>query len=182
MSRLLQPSESAPLAATTQPTPDSNQPPNDPSTPEEPASTSPDVSSTAEPPASAEDDSNPPEFERVPLDVDASPPPPSSARAEDAPTTSLYEDPPSEEDGDGEWITPDNVATHKSRALQMLPTATHSNNKKGAPPVKLDVACMTVDYAMQNVLLQMGLNLVGTEGRRVASVKTWVLRCHACFK
>jgi len=31
-------------------------------------------------------------------------------------------------------------------------------------------------------LLQMGLNLVGLEGRRIEKVKTWVLRCHACFK
>jgi RNA-binding protein NOB1 len=41
---------------------------------------------------------------------------------------------------------------------------------------------MTADFAMQNILLQMGLNLVGLEGRRIEKIKTWVLRCHACFK
>jgi RNA-binding protein NOB1 len=41
---------------------------------------------------------------------------------------------------------------------------------------------MTGDFAVQNVLLQMGLALVGTEGKRIQKVKSWVLRCHACFK
>lgn len=44
------------------------------------------------------------------------------------------------------------------------------------------MGCMTADYAMQNVLLHMGLNLVGLEGKNITSVKTWVLRCHACYK
>jgi hypothetical protein len=46
----------------------------------------------------------------------------------------------------------------------------------------LDVACMTGDYAVQNVIKQIGLNLVGTGGKKMAQVKSWVLRCHACFK
>jgi RNA-binding protein NOB1 len=28
----------------------------------------------------------------------------------------------------------------------------------------------------------MGLNLVGLEGKRIERIKSWVLRCHACFK
>ena len=43
-------------------------------------------------------------------------------------------------------------------------------------------ACMTGDFAMQNVALQMGLNLVNMDGGGVKYVKTWVLRCHGCFK
>ena len=49
-------------------------------------------------------------------------------------------------------------------------------------PGTLPAGCMTADFAMQNVLLQMGLNLIGVEGKRINRVKTWVLRCHACFK
>jgi hypothetical protein len=30
--------------------------------------------------------------------------------------------------------------------------------------------------------LQMGLNVLGSGGKRVREVRTWVLRCHACFK
>jgi RNA-binding protein NOB1 len=51
-----------------------------------------------------------------------------------------------------------------------------------APAALLPVGCMTVDFAMQNVLLQMGLSLVGVEGKRIDKIRTWVLRCHACFK
>ncbi|KDN47444.1 hypothetical protein RSAG8_03584, partial [Rhizoctonia solani AG-8 WAC10335] len=129
-------------------------------------------------------DEEAPKFERLPLDADA------DANSdtkidEQAPVAPLYEDPPSDDDGEGEWITPDNVSKHKSRALPSLPsgdTKQSGKKNKGVAPTRMDVACMTVDYAMQNVLLQMGLNLVGIEGRRVASVKSWVLRCHACFK
>jgi RNA-binding protein NOB1 len=41
---------------------------------------------------------------------------------------------------------------------------------------------MTTDFAMQNVLMHMGLSLVGVDGKKIDKVKTWVLRCHACFK
>jgi RNA-binding protein NOB1 len=46
----------------------------------------------------------------------------------------------------------------------------------------MTVACITGDFAVQNVLLQMGLSLVGVHGSRVRSVKSFVLRCHACMK
>ena len=93
----------------------------------------------------------------------------------------IYDDPSDSDDGEGEWITPSNVAIHKSRALDLLP-----GNELGGRHTKRDQpigsGCMTADFAMQNVLLQMGLNLVGLEGKRIEKVKTWVLRCHACFK
>ncbi|KAF7970800.1 hypothetical protein HWV62_23090 [Athelia sp. TMB] len=91
----------------------------------------------------------------------------------------LYDDPSDSDDGDGEWITPSNVALHKSRALGNLPSADASRRTKDE---EVSVGCMTADFAMQNVLLQMGLSLVGVEGKRIQKVKTWVLRCHACFK
>lgn len=134
------------------------------------------------PPEDPPEDDEAPEFERVPLDADAPTPQPEAQPASALP---LYDDPSSDDDGEGEWITPTNVAKHKSQALQMLPSADAKRGGKKAkatPPTRMAVACMTVDYAMQNVLLQMGLDLVGTEGRRIASVKSWVLRCHACFK
>jgi len=92
--------------------------------------------------------------------------------------TSIYDDPSDEDDGEGEWITPSNVAIHKSRALDLLP----DDGVKGKKIVQIGSGCMTADFAMQNVLLQMGLNLVGLEGKRIEKVKSWVLRCHACFK
>jgi len=41
---------------------------------------------------------------------------------------------------------------------------------------------MTTDYAMQNVMIQMGLQIVSVEGRLIEQVKQWVLRCGACFQ
>jgi RNA-binding protein NOB1 len=97
----------------------------------------------------------------------------------DKPKTPLYDDPSDEDDGEGDWITPENAALHKSKALDLLPEDGVGSKKKDEI---IDVGCMTADFAMQNVLLQMGLDLVGLEGRRIEKVKTWVLRCHACFK
>lgn len=91
-----------------------------------------------------------------------------------------YDDPSDEDDGEGEWITPSNVALHKSRAVGLLPE--EDANAKKSTVKQIDVGCMTADFAMQNVLLQMGLSLVGVEGKKIQKVKTWVLRCHACFK
>ncbi|OJT05334.1 20S-pre-rRNA D-site endonuclease nob1 [Trametes pubescens] len=119
----------------------------------------------------------------TPTETEPSPPPTSEPPtvlppAEDAP---VYDDPSDEDDGEGEWITPSNVALHKSRALDLLPG--EGAGWKGTKPQEtIPVGCMTADFAMQNVLLQMGLGLVGVEGKRIERVKSWVLRCHACFK
>ncbi|EAU84361.2 nin one binding protein [Coprinopsis cinerea okayama7 len=94
----------------------------------------------------------------------------------------IYDDPSNEDDGEGEWITPQNVGLHKSRALDLLPDSNIDGKGKKKKEETIDAGCMTADFAMQNVLLQMGLNLVGLEGKRIEKVKTWVLRCHACFK
>lgn len=109
----------------------------------------------------------------------------------------------------GSWITPDNVHAHKVRDLGLFeapeastsaavsasastsPTAgatttTAGNTAKAAktpkPKTIMKAAVLTGDYAMQNVALQMGLNVLGSGGKRVREVRTWVLRCHACFK
>jgi RNA-binding protein NOB1 len=69
---------------------------------------------------------------------------------------------------------------HKARALGLTPSG--NGSAKGKKRETIPVGCMTADFAMQNVLLQMDLSLVGMEGKRIQKVKTWVLRCHACFK
>lgn len=93
----------------------------------------------------------------------------------------IFDDPSDEsDDGEGEWITPANVNLHKSRALDMLPE--DGLQSKGKKIGVIGAGCMTADFAMQNVLLQIGLNLVGLEGKRIEKIKSWVLRCHACFK
>ena len=49
-------------------------------------------------------------------------------------------------------------------------------------PTSPCVRVVTADFAMQNVLLQIGIQVVGTGGRMVRGVKTFVLKCHSCFK
>lgn len=116
-------------------------------------------------------------------EVPENPPPSISPPSEELP---LYGDPSSSDDGEGEWITPENIASIKARAA-------FSGSRNVKPPVlgknnalpkltRMHVACITADYAMQNVLFHMGLNLIGPEGKRITNVSTWLLRCHACFK
>ncbi|KAG5518715.1 hypothetical protein PMAC_002684 [Pneumocystis sp. 'macacae'] len=80
-----------------------------------------------------------------------------------------------DEDSDG-WITPSNIHCYKS----LVDKANMISMKK---ETQMKVACVTNDFAMQNVLLQMDLNLVSQEtGLRIKTVKSWVLRCYGCFK
>lgn len=44
------------------------------------------------------------------------------------------------------------------------------------------VACMTTDFAMQNVLMQIGLNVAALDGRVIKQMRTFIFRCYACFK
>lgn len=153
------------------------------------------------PPSTSEDDEDSADDleERQPLDVELQPiqnetTPDSSPPSSEPATTKLpaaenvedneplYDDPSDEDDGEGEWITPSNVGLHKSRALDLLPSEGQGRKGKAKAQETILVGCMTADFAMQNVLLQMGLGLVGVEGKRIERVKSWVLRCHACFK
>jgi len=76
------------------------------------------------------------------------------------------------EDEDMPWITPSNLKLAQER-----------DSRYGARPDEgTEVGCITTDYAMQSVLLQMGLKLLSIEGMLMRSVKQWVLRCSGCFQ
>ena len=77
-----------------------------------------------------------------------------------------------DEDPDLPWITPANL--RKTQASD----ARHA----GAPKETTRVGCITTDYAMQSVLLQMGLKLLSVDGMLLRSIKQWVLRCSGCYK
>ncbi|KAJ3157778.1 Nin1 binding protein [Geranomyces variabilis] len=83
--------------------------------------------------------------------------------------------------GDEEgWITPENIAQKKSALAGVS-----GRNKYGPharKPENIAVACITADFAMQNVLLQLGLRLLSVDGVAVKTIKSFVLRCHACYK
>lgn len=42
------------------------------------------------------------------------------------------------------------------------------------------VACVTSDFSMQNVILQMGLRLLAPGGMQIRQLHRWILKCHAC--
>ncbi|KAK4801814.1 hypothetical protein SAY86_000017 [Trapa natans] len=55
------------------------------------------------------------------------------------------------------------------------------SNNKGGILSESSVACVTSDFAMQNVILQMGLRLLAPGGMQIHQLRRWILRCHACY-
>ncbi|KAK0264869.1 20S-pre-rRNA D-site endonuclease nob1 [Friedmanniomyces endolithicus] len=81
----------------------------------------------------------------------------------------------SDSDSDSEgWITPSNL--HKRQAEDASASTVQTPESK-----TMQVGVLTTDFAMQNVILQMNLNLLSPSMSRVKHLKTFVLRCHACF-
>ncbi|CAI5747072.1 unnamed protein product [Peronospora destructor] len=78
------------------------------------------------------------------------------------------------EDDGKNWITNDNFAKF---------TASPFGDGQGLEEIssQLSVGCITTDFSMQNVMLQIGLRLLSTEGMIIKRVKQWILRCIACF-
>ncbi|KAI5279692.1 Nin1 binding protein, partial [Ascosphaera acerosa] len=132
------------------------------------------------------------EESQEPASSEPSPPSPSQSGVEDSTATkadttsnpsdssdpSQTSDPPETSetsDSDGEWITPSNI---KQRQLADASAGADEPD----PPRVMQVAVMTSDFAMQNVILQMNLNLLSTASmQRIRTLKSYILRCHACF-
>ncbi|RAL06989.1 rRNA-binding endoribonuclease [Aspergillus homomorphus CBS 101889] len=78
-------------------------------------------------------------------------------------------------DDDDGWITPSNLKKRQARD--------EASSVSAAPePKVMQVATMTTDFACQNVLLQMNLNLLSTTTlQRIRHLKSFIKRCHACF-
>lgn len=103
-----------------------------------------------------------------------------------------------DDDGTG-WITSfEDIRTIKNESgsgqivpgVSVVGTASNSNNSNNdksssslkGPALSSRAACATTDFAMQNVLLQMNLILLSSEsGMRIRRIKSWVIRCGACF-
>ncbi|RKF58962.1 20S-pre-rRNA D-site endonuclease nob1 [Erysiphe neolycopersici] len=85
---------------------------------------------------------------------------------------SIAEDESSDDEG---WIKPSNL---KRRQESDRGVATTPNDKVKV----IQAAIITNDFAMQNVLLRMNINILSSNLQRISNLRTWVLRCHACFK
>ncbi|XP_043481798.1 RNA-binding protein NOB1 [Leptopilina heterotoma] len=76
-----------------------------------------------------------------------------------------------DDDDDDGWITPGNIGVIKKQM--------ESDVIDEKPAV---VACLTMDFAMQNVLMQIGLNIASLDGKVIKQMRTFILRCYACFR
>jgi len=90
-----------------------------------------------------------------------------------------------EDDGEG-WISCTNdIQSMKSTGAVSLNKAGEENGqlpKQQGPPTSQRAACATTDFAMQNVILQMNLELLSVDGYKIRKLKSWVTRCGACFR
>ncbi|XP_063801533.1 RNA-binding protein NOB1 [Pseudophryne corroboree] len=75
-----------------------------------------------------------------------------------------------EGDHDGGWITPSNIKQ------------IHQDSGTREAPVNVVVGCLTTDFAMQNLLIQMGLHVLSVDGMLIRQTRNYILRCHGCFK
>lgn len=91
----------------------------------------------------------------------------------ETPKKSLSEVSDDNDDGEG-WITPSNIKRHQDKESS-------SGSKASQEQKVMQAVTLTTDFAMQNVLLQMNLNLVSPSLQRIRHLRTYILRCHACF-
>ncbi|KAJ3593382.1 hypothetical protein NHX12_005717 [Muraenolepis orangiensis] len=73
-------------------------------------------------------------------------------------------------DDGGGWITPSNI-----KQVQL-------ESGDWTAPANVKVGCLTTDFAMQNVLIQIGLHVLSINGMLIKQARNYILRCHACFK
>ncbi|PVV00332.1 hypothetical protein BB560_005291 [Smittium megazygosporum] len=85
----------------------------------------------------------------------------------------------------GEWITPENLSKAKlldSNNVRDIKSALKERSSKSYDSdTQIHVGCITSDYAMQNTILSLGIKLVSLDGYVISQLKTWVMRCHACY-
>ena len=78
------------------------------------------------------------------------------------------------DDDEGDWAGPEEEGD-----APVVEAAVSGGGGGGG--IRIGIGLLTTDFAMQNVALQMGLTLLTHSGLAVASVKSWVLKCDACF-
>ncbi|XP_072278649.1 RNA-binding protein NOB1 [Pyxicephalus adspersus] len=94
----------------------------------------------------------------------------SCSKSEDEDEEGEEDDENSEDDDGGGWITPGNIKQiHQDMGIHEAPD-------------NVVVGCLTTDFAMQNVLIQMGLHVLSVDGMLIRQTRNYILRCHGCFK
>ena len=80
-------------------------------------------------------------------------------------------------DGAGEEEREGDAGAHRYQEQQQQQDDDAEGEQQGS---ESSVVCVTGDYAMQNVILQMGLRLCAPDGMRITRTRRWALRCTAC--
>ncbi|XP_053461254.1 RNA-binding protein NOB1 isoform X2 [Nycticebus coucang] len=91
-------------------------------------------------------------------------------RGEDIPSEEEERKGEDSDDDGGGWITPSNIKQIQQEMEQC------------DIPKDVRVGCVTTDFAMQNVLLQMGLHVLAVSGLLIREARSYILRCHGCFR
>lgn len=87
-----------------------------------------------------------------------------------------------DDDDDQGWITPSNLAKRQAQDTNGTAISASAAGSGSSPTPVMQVATITTDFAMQNVILRMNLNLLSADTmRRISQLKTYILRCHGCF-
>ena len=92
-----------------------------------------------------------------------------------------------DDDGEG-WVTSTKEIVAMKATGTLDPFRSDKNQSRESKPQEnlplknSRTACATTDFAMQNVILQMNLELLTVDGVRVRKLKSWVQRCSTCFK
>lgn len=84
----------------------------------------------------------------------------------------------SKDDDNKGWINNNNIINEASVGLGNLRLHNSKNSKNSR---EFEVACMTADFAMQNVIMQIGMAVCGIDGRVIRNIKQWILRCNGCY-
>ncbi|PGH12944.1 hypothetical protein AJ79_03917 [Helicocarpus griseus UAMH5409] len=98
------------------------------------------------------------------------------AQSSPAPQLPEEQEEEEEEDNDDEgWITPSNIKKRQAADAAAADASSPTTQT-------MQVATITGDFAMQNVLLRMNLNLLSPNNmQRIRRLNTYILRCHGCF-
>jgi len=73
----------------------------------------------------------------------------------------------------GEWVTSKNFSRRQRGFVE--------NSNTELEQTLSSVGCITVDYHMQNAMIQMGLRIVSLNGKSIRNIRYWIKRCFACF-
>lgn len=92
------------------------------------------------------------------------------------------DDPTEAEEADDEgWLTPDNIAELGECDDEDIACEGEPGEEDGSERPSVAAACITADFTMQNVLKHIGLAVLGVDGRLIREIRTFVLRCFACY-